>query len=615
MKNQTSNFRIVIPVVTLLFLAPLTLWSSHTRAAELPPVSGASYDGKQITWSPQAGAVGYNLYRGFVYHDTVVGVTSYVPELTGTYSIAAFDGAGNYSPWLVRVNPDNVAQVDELVQGVDTPTNVTGTVYSNTAGEIFWDRLLSRSLDYKVFLNGTPVGSTSGSSFFLNSLTPDAINLVSVVAETESGNQSDQIVLEFNTLAGPFPAEASVSDNTVPTLRPASPRNTRITVYSKDTAELFWDRPPLSNDIVATDIFRDGVLLGTTEGISFYDANGVFGFNRQVDSRHKYELVAINSNGERSLPAVVNPGAFDGSTATVVQRLLAGITEVTTNNAHVRWFPFFESLVFGEVAEIAEEVAVEPTVEDGVLLVVKTEYSCFNGGTLTINRAPSAITNVSVTFDLCGIDGGEIDGGFTLLGRDAGGYTVNYANMGIDMVDTMFGLDGVVELSVGRAFGNTTLSYQNFRTYKFVEQLDDDGLIAENDIFTSATLNQQVTDTVTDQPRTLLTTNFTANGSWTNGRDVTVTTTQRFEEAVPDSTTGSANYIAGELLLESDNEADSLLLNAGTGDASSWSVTITDNTIEGVVMKTATGVWGENAQLPCISAFMEDVDSSGCKFR
>ncbi len=614
MTIQNSNSRSNISLILLLALALLTLSTGYSRAAELPPVSGASYDGQQISWTAQAGAIGYNLYRDSRYHDTVVGVTSYVPELTGRYSIAAFDSEGNYSPWLVQNDPDNVVQVDELLQGVDVPANVTGTVYSSTAGEVFWDRLFSRSLEYRVFLNGAPVGSTTGSSFFLNSLSPDAINLVSIVAETGTGARSEQVVLEFNTLAGPFPQDASLSNSTVQALRPDPPQNARITLYSTDTAELFWDRPPLSDNIVATDIFRDGELLNTTDGVSFYDSDGIFSFNQQVASRHKYELVAINADGERSLPAVINPGAFDGPTQEVVQRLMAGITEVTTNNAHVQWFPFFQRVAFGDLEDFAEEVAVETTVEDGVLLSVRTEYSCFFGGSLTIVSIPTAIINTTLTFDFCGIDGGEIDGVFTLNGLDAGGYTATYSNLGIDMFDTMFGMDGVVELSIGRGFGNTTSSYQDFRYNTFSEQYDDDGF-PENEIYTNATLNQQVTDTVIDQPRTLFTTNFTANASWTNDRTITVSTTRRFEEAVPDNATGRANYISGELLLESVNEADSLVLNADTGEASSWSATITDNTINGVVIETVTGTWNENAQLPCISAFQEDIDASGCAFR
>ena len=281
----------------------------------------------------------------------------------------------------------------------------------------------------------------------------------------------------------------------------------------------------------------------------------------------------------------------------------------------MQWFDFFQSLAFGNVDDFAEQVSVEITAESGILLSERTEYRCFDGGSLTIVSAPTAVVNASVTLELCAVDGGEIDGTFTLNGLDAGGYTVTYENLGIDMVDTMFSLDGVVEVSVGRAFGNTTLSYQDFRYSTFSEQFDDDGFFPINEIFTNATLNQQVTDTVTDEPRRLFSTSFTANGSWTNGRDITVTTARRFEETVPDSAGGSANYISGELLLESVNEDDSLVLSADTGDANSWSATITDDTIEGVVIETFSGNWGESARLPCISAFVEDAETSGCAFR
>jgi len=475
MTNQYSKLRNCIPVIPFLLLALLTLWAKHTQAADLPPVTGASYDGELISWDSQTGAVGYTLYRDFRYHDTVVGVTSYVPELTGQYSIAAFDNDGQYSPWLVRVDPDNVVQVNELPSGVDAPTNVSGTVYSTTAGEVFWDRLFSRSLEYRVFLNGAPVGSTTGGSFFLNGLVADAINRVSVVAETRTGIQSEQVVLEFNTLAGPFPSDASLSVSTGVALRPDSPSNATITLYSRDTAELFWDRPPFSANIIATDIFRDGELIGTTDGSSFYDSNGIFSFNQRVDSRHKYELVAINTDGVRSLPAVINPGAFDGSRAAVVERLLGGVTDVTTNNAHVQWFAFFQNLAFGNVDGFAEEMSVEITLEDGIVVSSLTEYSCLHGGSLSIVSAPTAFINTSLIFDFCSSNVGEIDGRFSLNGLDAGGYTATYDNLGIDNVDTQFALDGIVELSIGRAFGNRTLRYQDFRYSTFMELYDDDG--------------------------------------------------------------------------------------------------------------------------------------------
>lgn len=614
MKNQHSNLRVSIHFFPLLFLALLTLGIKHSQAAQLPPVTGAFYDGQQISWNPQAGAIGYDLYRNSRYHDTVVGVTSYVPELTGRYSIVAFNNNGQYSSWLVRVDPDNVVQVDEQNSSVDAPTNVTGTVYSATAGEVFWDRLYSRSLEYRIFLNGTPVGSTTGSSFFLNSLLPDAINQISVVAETATGVQSEQVVLEFNTSAGPFPDQASLLDGTAQLLRPDSPQNARIELYSVDTAELFWDRPPLSADIVATDIFRDGELLGTTDGISFYDASGVFNYNQRV-ARHKYELVAINVNGERSLPAVINPGPFDGARQAVAQRLLEGVTEVTTNNAHVQWFAFFQSLAFGSLDGFAEQVSVENTVEEGFLVSSRAEYSCLYGGSLTVVSAPTAIINTSLNFDLCSGEAGEINGSFSLNGLDAGGYIATYDNLGIDTIETMFAMDGVVTMSIGRAFGNKTLSYQDFRYSTYAEQYDDEGLNLVNEIFTNATLNQQVSDTVIDQPRTLFTTNFTANGSWTNERDIAVSTTQRFEEAALGSAGAIANYSRGELLLESANEADTLVLSADTGDINSWSVVITDNTIEGVAVETVTGAWDENIRLPCLTAFVEEVDATGCTVR
>ena len=126
--------------------------------------------------------------------------------------MAAFDGNGNYSPTVPadRTGLSNFVAVDELTPGVDQPENVRGIVYSISAGEIFWDRAESRNLEYDVSLNGTLMGTTTGSSVFINTLSPDTANLVSVIARSAGGDTSEQIVLEFDTQRDAFPEAATV---------------------------------------------------------------------------------------------------------------------------------------------------------------------------------------------------------------------------------------------------------------------------------------------------------------------------------------------------------------------------------------------------------------------
>lgn len=598
------------------FLAMLLLISAtKVHSQDLPLVSGAAYNGQEITWNPLEQAIGYDIYLDSRYTDTVIGTASYRPEQTGSYLIAGFDDSGNYSP-MVPAEPvesrSNFVSVTELASGVDQPGNVRGIVYSVTAGEIFWDRTPSRKLEYDVFLNGVPIATTSGSSVFFDALSSGSANLVSVVAKTTTGETSEQVTLDFNTMTGPFPSAATPSDTDTPTLRPASPQNVTLTVYGANSAELIWNRTNPSDGIVSTDVFRDGELLGSAEGNSFYDGTGSFNFGSIIDVPHTYELVAIDSDGNRSLPAFLNPGAFDpgafdDSNASIVDRLLSGITEVTTNNPHVQWFPILLNLANGNGLDSLELISTEPVVDDNILLFLRTQYSC-DDGTLTVETTSSAISSTFLSFDSCDLDSGYFDGGFSLIGRDAGGYTASYENFFIDLIDFPVDMHGDVDVIVGRASGSRTLSYTDFQYGYIGNLLDDDGLD------TRVTLNQVVADTVIDQPRRYFETNFTVSAPFTNGQELTITTTSRFEDLIISEETGKPNYTAGRLLAETGN-GEELSLSTNPANPSSYFATVRQgpgSAITGV--QTFSGLWNETVSLPCISASSEDATLTACPF-
>ena len=173
----TNSFHKI--ALTILLASATCLLTTRAQAQDLPVVTGTSYDGQEISWNPVDEALGYDIYINSSYIDTVVGVNRYRPEQLGNFIVAAFDGNGNYSPTVPadRTGLSNFVAVDELTPGVDQPENVRGIVYSISAGEIFWDRAESRNLEYDVSLNGTLMGTTTGSSVFINTLSPDTANL------------------------------------------------------------------------------------------------------------------------------------------------------------------------------------------------------------------------------------------------------------------------------------------------------------------------------------------------------------------------------------------------------------------------------------------------------
>ena len=120
--------------------------STTASAAPLPLVTGVSLDGQLITWNAQDNATGYNVYRNGQYFATVTDGTSFSPDLAGQYQITAYDDNGNFSPLQIEGIPIDSALVDNEVTTVPPPQNVSGIIYFNVAGEIFWDRDPTRNL-------------------------------------------------------------------------------------------------------------------------------------------------------------------------------------------------------------------------------------------------------------------------------------------------------------------------------------------------------------------------------------------------------------------------------------------------------------------------------------
>ena len=598
-----------------LLASTLLVVAAKVQSQELPLVSGVSYDGELISWEPLEQALGYDIYLGPDYTATVVGITNYRPEALGFHSVVAFDENGVYSPILPEdrsIVTSNSVVISELAAGVDQPANVRGIVYSTTAGEIFWDPDPTRNLLYTISLNGEFTTASDGTSAFIPGLIPDSINLVSIVARTSTGETSEPIVLEFDTQGVAFPIDATFSDSDsavsiapVASL-PVSPQNVRLEIYGANSAELFWDRPPLSDNIVSTDIFRNGSLLGNAEGNSFFDGAGFFSFGSIIQEPTTYELVAIDGNGARSLPATINPGAFDqgpfdDSDESISQRILKGITEVTTNNPHVQWSPILQDLANNGSSEL-QEVDSTTLVEDGIAILRTTLFNCDGGGTLTMEEDFSILGTTRLIFDLCGLDRGSFDGSFTLSRQDAGSTLTTYENLFIDTIDFPVDMNGEVLIQTGRAFGDRSLVYIDFEYGIIGNLLDEDGLD------TSVTLNQRVSDSPVSAPRHSFETEFLVSAPFTNGREIFVATTTEFEEVIISEESGLPNYLAGELVV--DSFSGDLNLVTDPADVTRYIATV----IQDDIPQTFGGFWSDSIRLPCISATPEDEAISGCPF-
>lgn len=577
--------------VCAAFLA-MVYWSHPLQAQQLPPVTGVVYDGQQISWNALPNAIGYNVYLDFNYLDTVKGETLYTPDTPGEYRIVGFDGNGNFSPLQVIeadvVPTTNSAVVNAVSGQVSAPENVTGTVYSRTAGEIFWNRVTSQSLEYDIYLNNILIGSTTGTSYFIDVLIPATSNTLSVATRDCCGGNSDQVTLIFDTSTGSFPQSAMPLDTDTPDEVVPSPQNVTIEIYGSTVAELFWDRPPSSANVVSTDIFRDGRLIGSSPGTSFFDDT------REIGARNRYELIAINADGTLSAATIINPDALDGDAEAIVQRLTSGITDVTNNNPHQQYFGFLRSLTNSTLPEELTQLSIEQIEDDNGQLVFRTLYQC-EVGTLTIDNLMTRFGSYRLVFDFCEIDNSGYLGEVFIGGQDLGGYVVNYNSLYIEGFTPGTEIDGQVSLTIGRANNFKSLSYESLRYYS----------IAEDDIDTVVDLTLQLSDNINTQPRTEMSTSFTVSAPWTLDETITITTNEAFTEAE----SGNGNYINGELTVEAP-DGERLVFTADTGDASTWQAKLfkTDSATE------VFGNWSDTVRLPCISV-TQGAEIPGCQAR
>jgi hypothetical protein len=364
-------------------------------------------------------------------------------------------------------------------------------------------------------------------------------------------------------------------------------------VYSSTAAELFWDRPLPEANIVITEISRNGIVLETTPGISFFDDT------REPNTLYSYQLVAIDADGVRSEPTRVNAGPFEGSTDAIVQRLLTGITEVTAENPHNRWVGYLRQFIQTPVPEGLALVSSEEILDENAGLVLRTIYNC-ESGTLNLDFIPTRFGVHNLTFDNCFFDRATIDGFVNFSGSDLGGFYTNYDDLLIDREEGNAVLDGTVFLN--RFRGNNGIAETYDLDYSIVGNSDGDN----NALDTVVELSQVVADFLPVLPRTTFNTSFTVSAPWTNGRELTVSTSTEFADA----DLGNGNYLTGTLTVAASN-GERLELSADTGDASSWYATV----IKADSSSGMFGNWSDDIRLPCLSFTTGEDTIPGCALK
>ena len=94
---------------------------------------------------------------------------------------------------------DGDGETPPSTAGVNPPTGLRASVYSRTAGEIFWDRPDTFGLSYEISRNGIDIRTTDGVSHYDDELEPGTVYTYEVVAINLQGQRSAASSITLNT--------------------------------------------------------------------------------------------------------------------------------------------------------------------------------------------------------------------------------------------------------------------------------------------------------------------------------------------------------------------------------------------------------------------------------
>jgi chitodextrinase len=245
-----------------------------------------------LAWSASTdnvGVTGYTVYR----NGTKVGATAgntltyadggLAPATTYTYTVDAFDAAGNHS----ATSASSSATTPADTTPPSAPANVTASPTSPTQVNVSW----TASTDdvavtgYTVYRNGTQVAVTAGNTLTFNDtgLSPSTAYTYTVDAFDASSNHS--------ALSSPATATTPATTGT-----PTAPSNPSATAVSATQINITWSASTGPAGVSGYTIYRNGAQLATVAASSLiYSDTGL-----APTTSYSYAVDAFDGSGVHS---------------------------------------------------------------------------------------------------------------------------------------------------------------------------------------------------------------------------------------------------------------------------------------------------------------------------
>ncbi|NND90182.1 MAG: hypothetical protein HKN42_04900 [Granulosicoccus sp.] len=404
------------------FVAILILLASFTTASATEPSPPAALTAKvysktaaELFWDlSDVFGLRYEVRRNGTTLSTADGISFFDDTLsagtTYTYAVVAIDRDGLRSAPSSVTLTTNGAVVPS--SRPPAPSGLYAKVYSKTAAELFWDLSDIFGLRHEVRRNGKQLRTSDGISFFDDTLTAGTTYTYTVVAIDHDGLRSAPSSVTLTT------AGTASDDDTLETDDLVAPAINRIAIYSGTAAELFWQRSPAGSLVARIEVSRDAVVLGSTEGTSFFDDT------RSPGVDYQYSLVAIAADGSRSDGSAADPGS-DGTGLDVIRadNVVTLVSAVFDAYRGEPWRKIVTAMAnFSRTSY--NQLALRPDIEELI--------ACDNGGTVLIRFI---YYGFNYDFDNC-LDGetlisGEIEA-YTYMDDQ---HTNNIRSTGITVTD------------------------------------------------------------------------------------------------------------------------------------------------------------------------------------
>src|SRR5213082_2864113 len=282
-----------------------------------------------LSWaasSDNVGVSGYRVYRNGTQIATT-GTTSCAntglsPSTTYSYTVAAFDAAGNLSAQSSPASATTPAAPDTTPPSV--PTGLRASAVSSSQINLSW----AASSDnvgvsgYRVYRNGTQIATTGTTSCANTGLSPSTTYSYTVAAFDAAGNLSAQ--------SSPASATTPAAPDTTP---PSVPTGLRASAVSSSQINLSWAASSDNVGVSGYRVYRDGAQIATTS-TTFFANTGL-----SPSTTYSYAVAAFDAAGNlsaQSSPAsATTPAAPDTTPPSVPTGLTA--SAVSSSQINLSW--------------------------------------------------------------------------------------------------------------------------------------------------------------------------------------------------------------------------------------------------------------------------------------